>query len=283
MRRVSVLLGAGAVLALIAPRFAAARACGDVAGVGRHVPCACGDVLVGSAVLSDDDPIAHDTCETDGLTIRAADPAAALTLDLAGHNIVGSGRGIGIHVESGGPLAIKGPGTVRAFDIGILARGTSAVVSQIVSVDNRSDGFRVAGQGFAIRDCEARDNGATGFRLTGDDYMLSGSHAAGNGASGFALGGRRAVIDDARPNEASGNGAEGMTIVGREHSIGEITARGNHGAGVRTHVAKSALRPPRDEANGGPGLRAAGHDSVVRTNANGLRMRGARNGVEPAP
>src|SRR5207237_5428908 len=54
-------------LALAAPALAGGRCGDDVAG--RPVPCDCGDVLVSSRTLGDDDPITTRTCPATGLVI----------------------------------------------------------------------------------------------------------------------------------------------------------------------------------------------------------------------
>src|SRR5579862_1592271 len=55
-------------LSLAAPAFAGGR-CGDDVG-GRAVPCNCGDVLVSSRTLGDDDPITTRVCPATGLVIN---------------------------------------------------------------------------------------------------------------------------------------------------------------------------------------------------------------------
>jgi len=277
MRPLAYFLGAAALLALAAPRFVAARACGDIDGVGA-VPCACGDVLVGSRTLSPTDPITRGPCDGDGLIVRIPPSYPGATLNLGGQTISGLGRGIGIHVQSGGAdqLSITGPGVVRAFDVGVLGSGTIRTVEDIVSADHRTDGFCLTGVGFTVSGCEARDNGRTGFVLRGDGYHVAGNRAVGNGADGFSLTGRGAVVAGTVVNESAANGAHGMTIAGRNHLVRDVTATGNHAGGLRARIARSAVVAPATSANGGLDLSVAGHDSSVDSPTRGasIRLRG---------
>lgn len=189
---------------------AAARRCGDdVDGRGTRVACACGDVLVGSARLTPSDPLVQAPCPGAGLVVDVpASTTRAVTLDLAGVIVAGSGRAIGIEVLAGGPhgIVVTGPGGVRGFDLGIVAReGTVAALVAVESSDNVHDGFRLAGRDYRLDGCLAHRNGRDGFVLNGDGYRLDGCDAVGNGRDGFAVRGRPAatVADD---NTADANG-----------------------------------------------------------------------------
>src|SRR5262245_21098656 len=286
MRPLACFLGGAALLAVSAPRFAAARACGDVDGKGE-IPCACGDVLVGSRTLSAADPITQGPCEGDGLIVRIPPSRPGATLGLGGQTISGSGRGIGIHVQSGvaDQLTIAGPGVVRSFDVGVLGTGTIRAVEDIVSADHRTDGFCLTGVGFTVSGCEARDNGRAGFVLRGSGYHVAGNRAVGNGADGFSLAGRGAVVAGAVANESAANGAHGMIVAGRNHLVRDVTATGNHGGGLRARVARSAVVAPGTTGNGGFDLSVAGHDSSVDSPSRGasMRLRGTwLDGEKPA-
>ena len=104
------------LLARSAP--AGSRRCGDdVDGRGTAVPCDCGDVLVGSRTLGDDDPITSRVCPGDGLLVRIPRGAEGV-LALSGHVIAGSSHGVDIQVLQGGEhgFTITGPGIVSGFD-----------------------------------------------------------------------------------------------------------------------------------------------------------------------
>lgn len=277
MTSLRVLLALGTLIASATPRLAQAGACGEIDG--RSLPCACGDVLVGSRTLSADDPITQEPCEGDGLIVRIPAERTGVTLDLGGRTIRGTGRGMGLHLQTGGSIAITGPGTIRGFDIGILAGGSRVAIADVAAVENRSDGFRIAGTGFTVARCEARDNGGSGFSLRGHDYHVEANRAYGNGRDGFSLAGRRAIVAGDAPNESSSNGRNGVTIAGRAHVVGDLSVIGNGAAGLRARVAHSELAAPRATGNGIADVQAAGHDSVVHRSRRGesLRLRGARN------
>jgi hypothetical protein len=229
-------------LSLATPRLAAARACGDDVN-GVSVPCDCGDVLVGSRTLGDDDPITGRICPGIGLLVRVAPDVRGATLELTGHTISGSGHGVGIQVLQGGAggLTISGPGAVSGFDTGVQAtNGSLARVTQILAERNRHDGFFVVGAAFAVTSCEASNNGRDGFTLRGRDYRLDGSRASANGRHGFNLAGRNGSIGDGAGNEAAGNRRDGIRLAGRGHALDHSVATANGARGIRTRATASS-------------------------------------------
>ena len=186
-----------ALLIAAAPAAAAGpRRCGDDVG-GRAIPCDCGDVLIGSRTLGADDPITSRVCPGGGLLVAVSTGAPAARLALGGHVLAGSGRGVGIQVVGGGAggLTIAGPGGVRGFATGIQAvNGTLARLADVVAADNASDGFVLAGEGFAVLGSEASHNGRDGFVLRGHRYRVERNRALANGRHGFVARGREAAI-----------------------------------------------------------------------------------------
>jgi hypothetical protein len=198
---------------------AAARRCGDdVDGRGTRVACACGDVLVGSARLAAGDPLVQAPCPAGGLVVDIpAKGTHAATLELDGQIVSGSGRGVGIEVIAGGPhgLAIVGPGGVRGFDLGIVAReGALASITAVESSRNVHDGFRVGGRDYRLVDCRANENGRDGFVLQGEGYRADRCEAVGNGRDGFAVRGHPATVV-AEDNTADANGRRAARTRGR--------------------------------------------------------------------
>jgi hypothetical protein len=192
---------------------AAATRCGDdVDGRGTRVACACGDVLVSSARLAPSDPLVQAPCPAAGLVVDVPTTVTRpITLDLAGAILAGSGRGVGIEVLAGGPhgIVVTGPGGVRGFDLGIVAReGALASLVAVESSDNVHDGFRLAGRDYRLDTCRADRNGRDGFVLHGEGYRLDGCEAVGNGRDGFAVRGRPATtVADANTADANGRRA----------------------------------------------------------------------------
>ncbi|HEV7733101.1 MAG TPA: hypothetical protein VGR62_13105 [Candidatus Binatia bacterium] len=210
--RVPSLLLACVLLLNALPAASFAARCGDdVDGRGTRVRCACGDVVVSSVRLDAADPIAQAPCAATGLVVDIPSTQDLPTLDLGGLALAGSGRGIGIDVLAGGRrgLAIVGPGTVRGFDHGVVAReGALAQVSSLHADGNARDGFRLAGRGYQLVACSADHNGRDGFVLQGEDYRLDDCTAVANGRDGFAVRGRPATPVDGA-NAASDNGRHG--------------------------------------------------------------------------
>jgi len=279
----SLVLSVLCALLLAPPAHAGPRRCGDDVG-GRAIPCDCGDLLVGSRTLGDDDPITSHTCPGTGLLVAVPAGHPAATLALAGHVIAGSGRGVGVQVVAGGDggLTIAGPGGVRGFGTGIQGvNGTLARVDGVVAAENAADGFFVAGAGFVLSGCEATHNGHSGFALRGRGYRLDGNRALDNGRSGFELAGHDGVVGDTLGNEAAGNARDGISVRGRGHDIRHAAATANGGRGINAHFADGGITGTVVSANRRHGLRAAGgaltvRDNEAHDNGGGIDVRGAR-------
>jgi hypothetical protein len=284
MRRPGAILLSSLLILLAAQ--ASARRCGDdVDGRGNAVPCDCGDLLVASRTLGDADPITSRACPGTGLLVQVPADRPAATLALGGRVLTGSGRGFGIHVLSGGAggLTIEGPGEVRGFDTAVLAvRGTLARLADVTAADNRTDGFDVAGKGYAITGCEALRNGRDGFALRGSGYRAEGNRALANARSGFALAGHDATIGQDAGNEAADNGRDGISIRGRGHEVRNPVATRNGAGGVTVRVRGGRISGAVATRNRTHGLRAVGADlSVDASQAEdngrgGIAVRGAR-------
>ena len=273
-----------ALLVAAAPAAAAGpRRCGDDVG-GRAVPCDCGDVLIGSRTLGADDPITSRVCPGGGLLVAVSTGAPAARLALGGHVLAGSGRGVGIQVVGGGAggLTIAGPGGVRGFATGIQAvNGTLARLADVVAADNATDGFVLAGEGFALLGSEASHNGRDGFVLRGHRYRVERNRALANGRHGFVARGREAAIGGEAGDEAAGNGREGFRVCGQGHDVAHAVATANGGDGVRARLSDGRIAGSLTASNRGRGLRAAGHDLTLgdnqaRDNGGGLDVHGAR-------
>jgi hypothetical protein len=284
MRRLGPTLVVSLLILLAAQ--ASARRCGDdVDGRGQAVPCDCGDLLVSSRTLGDEDPITSRVCPGTALLVQVPPDRPAATLALAGRVLAGSGRGFGVHVLSGGAggMTISGPGEIRRFDTAVLAvRGTLARLADVTAADNRSDGFDIAGTGYAITGCEALRNGRDGFALRGSGYRAEGNRALANARSGFAFAGRDAAIGHAAGNEAAGNGRDGMSVRGRGHELRNPIATANGGRGITAHVRGGRISGALATGNRAHGLHAAGSDLGVEgsqaedNGGGGIAVRGAR-------
>jgi hypothetical protein len=272
----------GLLCLLLATPALAGRRCGDDVD-GRPVPCDCGDVLVGSRTLGGDDPITSRVCPGTGLLVDVPENRSA-TLGLGGYVLAGSGRGFGIEVLRGGAggLTIVGPGGVRGFDVGFMApTGQLALLSRFLAADQRSDGVRVVGKGYAVVDCEALDNGRDGFALGGIGYRSEGNRALGNRRYGFRLSGHDAAIGGTAGNEAAGNARDGLHVRGRGHALDAAVATANGGHGIRARISQGRISGARASGNRGRGLRAVGADLTVSASeacgeGGGIDVHGAR-------
>ena len=279
-------LTALACLMSIPAATAGSRRCGDdTDGRGRTVPCDCGDVLVSSRTLGPHDPITQHACPGTGLLVDVAADRPAATLDLGGQTLVGQGRGIGIQVLGGGTggLLLVGPGAIRGFDLGVLARGSElARASDVIASDNATDGFSLGGTGYAITRCEASRNGRDGFTLRGSGFLVEGNHAAQNRRFGFAVAGESAALGGTLGNEAAGNGRDGLVVRGRGHELVHPVATGNAGTGLRARFSAGRIAGAVAADNRRDGLRGGGRDldvtdSEARDNGGaGIDVRGAR-------
>src|SRR5579862_3150946 len=120
--RIEIVLRVLSFLALLLPATAHAKLCGDDVQ-GRDVPCACGDTLVSSVVLTDD-PVTTTVCPGDGLIVRPSG-VVGITVDLNGQTIRGSNRGSGLWVLAGGARVVSSrqPAHIEHFRDGVVAQG----------------------------------------------------------------------------------------------------------------------------------------------------------------
>ena len=253
-------------LAVASLAHAGPRACGnDADGRGTVVPCRCGDVLVSSRTLTDDDPVTQGPCDATGLVVQITRDGDAV-LDLAGHTLQGTGHGFGLQILRGGStgLRLKGPGAVRGFGTGVQSgRGGLASATNVLAAENVRDGFEVAGFGYTISGCEAVRNGGTGFVLRGRDYHADGNRALENGRVGVAASGRNASLGADTGNEASGNGRDGVRVRGRNSTVEGLTVIGNARRGLRAHVARGRIARTTASGNRAQGVAADGPGLTV--------------------
>ena len=246
--------------------------CGDDVD-GRAVPCACGDLLVGSHRLGPADPVTTARCPGSGLLVDAAGP---VTLDLGGRTIAGEGQGVGVLVVHG-TLTLVGPGSIERFETGVRAEGAAplAAVTAVRLADNRLDGLVAHADGFSLQGSVAEGNGRDGFSLAGGGYALDGNRAAGNRRYGFKLVGMGAHVGGGLGNEARDNAMDGFWLLGGMHQVIGATAVSNGGHGIFASVMHTLFAAVDADTNGRSGLVASGPALVVRdSSATGNRTFG---------
>ena len=246
---------------LAAGPASAFRRCGDDVD-GGAVPCACGDLLVGSHRLDAADPVTTARCPGNGLVVNGRGP---ITLDLGGRTIAGNGQGVGVLVVHG-TLSLVGPGSIERFETGVRAEGDAplASVTAVRVADNRLDGLVAHAEGYALQGSVAEGNGRDGFALAGAGYALDGNRAAANGRYGFKLVGMGAHVGGGLGNEARDNGMDGFWLLGGLHQVIGATAVRNGGHGLVASVMHTLFASIDADTNGRSGLVASGPALVVR-------------------
>lgn len=251
----------GAILLLVAA--AQARLCGDDVA-GNDVPCGCGDIVVSNLTITDD-PVAAKVCAGDGLIIRAARGAAALTVDLAGARLRGSGRGVGIRVMDGGLgglrlMSTTAPATIQGFRDGLTARGgrVLAAASDVTVIDSARDGVRLEADGGSLAGIVSRRSGRDGIHIRGRHWSVASARSDQSGRHGLALyGSAHHVLGGAEGSEVVGSGRAGLIVWGFGHRIAGCSVKGAVGDGIRVHGLEIAIEDCEARANGGIGLAGA--------------------------
>ena len=265
----------------------AAKLCGDSVD-GHDVPCACGDVVVSSVTLTDDPVVKGGACPHDGLVVRAPDSPRALTIDLHGATLRGSGSGVGLRVVAGGPggarvISSAGVGTIAGFLDGIVARGGDALgqVQDITVTDSVRDGLRVAGNSFEVRRAVVRSAGRDGFALSGRGFQIVQSQASDCGRYGYFVMGTTAQIGLAGAgNVAERSGELGFNVMGVGHILADCTASLGRKAGLHLQATQLDVRGCRALDNGGDGIEGLGNywqmsgNVALRNAGDGIRVRG---------
>ncbi len=288
-----------AVCLLVWSPAASAKLCGDDVD-GQDVACECGDVLVSDVVLADD-PVAARVCQGDGLRIRAA-TQTAITIDLAGRTLRGSGRGDGLLIIYGGDggariTSSRGAARVEAFGDGISAPGIHRLSSleNVIVSDVERDGIRVRGPAYTIRHTKVVGAGRDGFSLAGRGYRVAASESSGSGRHGFLVMGHGGNFEnDTRALDSGGFGFQvaggghhligcralrsaknGIELVASDVTVESCAAEDNLGGGIDGHGMRLSLSNNRARGNAEHGINVRG--GVTDGGGNGA----AGNGLAP--
>lgn len=224
------------LLSLVAT--AHAKLCGDDVD-GLDVPCACGDVVVSDVTLADD-PVARATCAGDGLLVRALDPHAEITVDLAGATLRGDGTGIGILVIFGGASGARvvssgAPATIDKFRDGVAAHGSQSLslLEQVTITRSARDGVRVHAENYQVRNVDVRASGRDGFGIMGGRFRIADTTAVTNARHGYFVMGRGGALGASGHGIAArGNGGAGLMVGGDTHQIVDCIANTNNKQGL---------------------------------------------------
>jgi hypothetical protein len=283
-QRLLVLLAVSVLL----PTVAMAKLCGDDVA-GQDISCACGDTVVSDVQLTND-PVAREECPADGLIVRAIDSPHAVTIDLAGKTLHGSGHGVGVLILDGGPggahlISSAGAATIEGFRDGIVARGARSValIDRLTVVKSKQDGVRIEARGYKVQATEVRDSGRHGFSLGGNGFRVTNTRALNSRQFGYTVTGQNGTVGlPGAGNTATGNGAAGFHLMGRGHSLVEGVAEDGKD-GIRLNVSHASITRCRVESNQRDGLSGKANDSSLTGNRatgngnNGIALRGQRN------
>ena len=276
-RRYAVVHAAG-VLSVLAVLFHAALAhaklCGDDVQ-GLDVPCACGDTLVSSVVLTDD-PVTSTVCPGDGLIVRPSG-VAGITVDLNGQTLRGSGRGAGVWVLAGGVRVISSrqPARIEKFRDGVVAQGDDSLrlLDNVVIAFSGRDGVRVHGANYIVNGVQVSDALHDAFALGGHDFLITANRATHSGRYGFFVMATRGTIGG---NTSQGSVEAGFNVTGMSVFMSDCRATGAADTGIEIGATNVKLEGCKAEGNlksgivGDGGSWSIGHNQAVGNGYDGL-------------
>jgi parallel beta-helix repeat protein len=239
----------------------------------------CGQVITQSTLLTND----LIDCAGDGIVIGAH----RITLDLNGHQVDGTGLGVGIRNPRFDGVRIAN-GHVQEFDFGIQIDPGAAdnVVSAMTLLLNQEVGIQLSGNlRTAVRDNDVRQSTA-GIVLAGgtDDAEVVGNVVVMSSGDGILLQGSSGNLVES--NDVSQSSGAGVTLEGSGGNVvvDNILSQSS-GSGVAVTLASHGNRIERNEleSSGGSGIevtdsnendllrnvaRESGGEAIVLTNAN---------------
>jgi parallel beta-helix repeat protein len=178
---------------------------------GGTTPCECGDQVIASRTLVPGvDPITTSLCPDTGLFIRATD---ALTLNIGGATIRGSGQGFGVDISQATQVTVT-HGMITGFSDGI--RGITIHESQISHnhvFGNDVMGIRLLdAAGTVVSHNVAFDNGLVGIDLFNSSATsISHNITRQNGFDGLLVNATDAVVLE--KNLSHENANQGIEVV----------------------------------------------------------------------
>ena len=194
-------------------------------------------------------------CAGDGLIVSGD----GVTLDLGGHEVRGTGAGVGVLVTGVGVTVRNG--TVRGFDQGVRVlssfSGGDSLLARLTVIRNGVGVVLVSPAG-KIDDSSVSENRGDGIRVErADRWTVEDSRVVHNAAVGIALSfARDAVLVR---NAVTGNGQDGVQSFPHVDNalVADNVVSGNAGVGIS--VTDSTTRVLRNvvRSNGGTGIALA--------------------------
>ena len=161
-------------------------------------------------------------CDTVGISIIVS----LVNLNLNGHDIEGSGVGVGI-LAYPSDVHIVGPGTISHFDIGVLVANISNSSIREVTCTKNGTGFQIAqAQKLTIERNIATGNTGDGFFIYSFLSTFSGNVSTLNDGIGFWL------SEGTEGNKFEGN-------ISDSNSEGIVSNPGSHGNHIRRNTARN--------------------------------------------
>ena len=248
----------------VAPLEAAAKLCGDDVG-GQDVPCACGDTVASSVVLTND-PVTQEPCPRDGLVVRATDAPLQITVDLHGATLRGSGGGAGLQLVYGGPggalvVSSTGTATLDGFHDGVVSDGNDALalIENVTVLNSVRHGMRLHGGAFQVRHTEVRDSGANGYGVMGWGFRMVGNRAVNSGKFAFFVMGERGTLGvRGEGNVAEGSRLAGFSLWGMGHQLVDCVVSGAGKEGVELYGMDYTIEGCLAHDNRGNGISGLG-------------------------
>lgn len=185
-----------------------------------------GNLTCGTSVTTDTIELESDLgpCPGDGLFINSSQ--LAVTVNLNGHAIIGSGNGTGLRIgTSTGGVTIKGPGQIMGFGTGIVIQDDDVLVYQVTLKANQV-GIGIAGNEVRVvsNTIRGEKRGTIGVSTgNGGDIFVYHNTITGHSEAGVAIFGEsKATVDgNAISNNQTGIFAGPPDLVC-------FTIRGNH-------------------------------------------------------
>jgi hypothetical protein len=260
-------------------------------------PCACGNLVTTSRVLTRADPVTMEPCPGDGLLV-----ADGVELDLGGRTLRGAGAGTGLRIAPGASVVLK-HGQVVDFETGVatdttttgsvlsrltiragfhgirlVGRGMTVANSLVQGVSR--DGIHLAGDDNAIRNTAVKQAGG-GVRVDGADNVITNTNVSRSLGNGLEVHGVRARVER---NQTTLNGGDGLTLFGTDHAILSNRTAHNTGHGLLMHAEASTLDRNRCTANDGLGIAdmTSGGGTAGTANAYRGTICGKANGLGPS-
>jgi hypothetical protein len=226
-RRVALALVLTFLAIAIIPLPALAADCGGA------TPCACGDTVTASRVLTGADPVTS----TSGSDVCVADPAltvqAGVTLDLGGRTIRCSGPGaFQVGINTVGSFATVTNGTVTGCFLGVVGvtlSGTPGSEFSRLRLPGNDTGLIIFGDDWTVDRVVAADSLTFNLVAIGNGHVFTSNRCESSLGLGLGIVGNGNRLEN---NFCQRNGGDGIFVLGTGNHLASNQGRTNGGFGV---------------------------------------------------